>query len=142
MNRSRTIVNKLNNKQPIAGDGGSDGDVFLDIDYASQVSGERARPFVAVSCAMILIAVRDMRERRPEYIQSRISSVVWMVSSAATPWFDASGVDQQYALNGMDWVGHAQQVLEMHSGELSDEQSELLRGGLGYLGEHPPPKAV
>ena len=53
MNRSRTKVNKLNNKQPM---GGGDGGSVLD-----RVG---PRPFVAVASAMIVTAVKDMRELR------------------------------------------------------------------------------
>ena len=128
MNRSRTIVNKLNKKQPTGGGGG------VTLDKAGP------RPAIVLACAMIATAVGDMRECRPspdgrgENARNRIGATLWLASSAATPWFDLSSVDQQYALDGMDWTGHAQRVLDEHADYLSREQLKLLRDGMGHLG--------
>jgi hypothetical protein len=128
MNRSRTIVNKLNKKQPM---GGGDGGSVLD-----RVG---PRPAVALASAMIVTAVKDMRELRPSSdgrrgnTRNRIDATLWLVSRAATPWFDTSNVDQQYALDGMDWTKHARQVLDEHTGDLSLGQLKLLRDGISYL---------
>ena len=97
------------------------------------------RPAIALACAMLATAVGDMRELRPspdgrrENTRNRIGATVWLASSAATPWFDLSNVDQQYALDGMDWTGHAQRVIDEHAGYLSREQLKLLRDGISYL---------
>jgi len=95
--------------------------------------GVDPRPYVALACAMIVTAIKDMRERRPRHIQGRIDAIVWLVGSGATPWFDASGVDHQYALDGMGWAEHAQHLLDGHGDELSSEQSRLLAGGIEHL---------
>ena len=104
-----------------------------DNESVGEIGGIDPRPWISFACAMVVQAVKDMRDCNPKHSRDRIDAVTWLASNSAKPWFDASGVDQQYALDGMDWVGHARQVLEAHSGDLSDEQLELLEGGLEYL---------
>ena len=110
--------------------------VGADDQGVGEAGGVDPRPWISFACAMLVQAVKDMQDCRPRYSRDRIDAVTWLASNSAKPWFDASGVDQQYALDGMDWVGHARQVLEAHPGDLSNDQSELLRGGLGHLCEH------
>jgi hypothetical protein len=59
--------------------------------------------------AVILKAVEDMRGEGTH--PRRINAIAWLASSAATPWFDHSGVDQQFALDRAGWIDEARDVL-------------------------------
>ena len=100
-----------------------------------------------MACAVISTAIKDMRDRDARHRRTRIDATVWMATKAATLWFDASGVNQGYALSGMDWSSHAQHLLDGEAGRmpywdgdessrpkaLSPEQSKMLRDGLDYF---------
>ena len=107
-------------------------------------------PEVAVACGVVVVAIRDMREREVKHIRTRIEATVWLASTAAALWFDASGIDQGYALSGMDWPGHARHLLDGEAGRvpywdgdklsrpkaISPGQSKVLRDGLDYFDGH------
>ena len=107
-------------------------------------------PEVAVACGVVVVAIRDMREREVKHIRTRIEATVWLASTAAALWFDATGIDQGYALTGMDWPVHARHLLDGEAGRvpywdgdklsrpkaISPEQSKLLRDGLDYFDGH------
>ena len=111
-------------------------------------------PEIAVACGVITTAIKDMRGVERKHIRNRIDATVWLASKAATLWFDATGVEQPYALTGMDWPVYARRLLDGKDGwipysrggesscseetklcswAVSTEQSKLLREGLDYF---------
>ena len=107
-------------------------------------------PEVAVACAVITTAIKDMRDRELEHISARIDATVWLATTAAALWFDVTRVDQDYALVGMEWARHARHLLDGEASRapywdgdkfsrpkaISPEQSKLLRDGLDYFDGH------
>ena len=52
-------------------------------------------------------------------IEQRIRATVWLVSRAATAYFDLAGVDQLFGLRRCDWAEYAENLL--------DERSRVVR---------------
>lgn len=120
--------------------------------YPPCVTGRTSRPHpeVAIACAVLATAIRDMRRRDPAEIRHRIKATVWLGSKTASMWFDAARVEQEYALRKVDWTTHAQHLLDgeaervaywdsdesLHSRALSPEQLGVLEGALAHLDSH------
>jgi hypothetical protein len=107
-------------------------------------------PEIAVACGVVTTAIKDMRGVKAKRIRTRIDATVWLASKAAALWFDIAGVEQPYALTGMDWPAHARRLLDGEDGwipywdgdeslrprAISTEQSKVLRDGLNYFDGH------
>lgn len=97
-----------------------------------------AIPARRIVCGVLELAVNDMRRpgtlrgRYNERIVARRSAVLWLGSTAATPWFDLAGLSQRRALRAMGWPGEAERILK-HDRDLTPEQRALLKTGIRTL---------
>ena len=91
-------------------------------------------PEVRICSEMVIRALDDMRRGRfPQY---RISSVAWLVSSAATRWFDYVGIDQHSALEGCDWISYAHELMADASidwGKARPDYLAVILAGIRHL---------
>ena len=120
--------------------------------YPPCVTGRTSRPDpeVAVACAVLATAIKDMRRRSPALIRHRIDATVWLGSKTASMWFDAARTDQLYGLRKVGWPAHARHLLDgedqrvaywdsddaLQSRALSPEQLGVLNGALDHLDGH------
>jgi hypothetical protein len=91
-------------------------------------------PEIAVACGVLSMAIKDMRDREAKHIRARIDATVWLATKAATLWFDAAGVGQGYALDGMGWISHAADLLGSEESfmAITAGQGQLLRDGMDH----------
>lgn len=92
---------------------------------------------------MFELTVKDMRGTN---IQRRFEAAIWLASRSATKWFDAIGVEQQAALEGMEWRSWAERILvavarwtpeELRAHDISTAMIAALNRGIGVLGGIP-----
>ena len=99
----------------------------------------RQCPEIAVACSVIAIAIKDMRSYGRRHLVDRIDATVWLASRDAAFWFDATGIDQSYALTGMGWPLYARRLLNEEADRIacprkvSAAQLRLVRYGLEHF---------
>lgn len=81
------------------------------------------------STGALAVGPRGPLDRRRE----RIKACVWLGTSAASVFFDASGVEQRYALSHMGWAKHAGDILSAGVC-LTLKEIRVLELGLDELG--------
>lgn len=94
-------------------------------------------PNARLAAEVVRRAIFDMRGRSATSAD-QIAATAWLVSKAATFWFDAAGWDQEYVLartdqSGRSWVDYADALLVHQPSELTTEQKRLLVDGMRYM---------
>lgn len=98
------------------------------------VGGHLGGP-AALACDVVLTRIKDASRtdeeistqsgRKYRHARHRRKAVVWLCSSAATPWFDLAGVDQETVLYGIRWFDFAALVLA--EGKLTLDERAVIR---------------
>ena len=64
---------------------------------------------LALAGAVLELAIREMRTSTN--LKDRVSATIWLGSTQATYWFEVMGLEQDYALENMNWPKHASDLL-------------------------------
>ena len=63
----------------------------------------------AMAGAVVELAIREMRTSTN--LKDRVNAIIWLGSTQATFWFEVMGLEQDYALENMNWPKYASEVL-------------------------------
>lgn len=87
--------------------------------------------YLGLTVSVLGQARRDMERGSRRYRRARRDAVVWLATSEASLWFEASGIDQTWGLERMGWARHARALLE--SNGLDPPEQDLVRRTLSNL---------
>lgn len=88
--------------------------------------------------------IKNRQQRSREHFGHRVRAAAWLASKAATPWFEAAGLDQMHALERGQWSitaaflwGKIQRysIDYITKADIEPQHMRLLREGLAHLNQ-------
>lgn len=108
----------------------------IDANVASGLAVAKEGGFRKLAAAMVADALSDGIGK------GVLDDLVWVSTSAATPWFDAAGVDQLATLELAGWAELARDTLEDERAIVTPRQRRILAVGLRTVASGPDPAYV